>query len=269
MENKTIFIIIGILVFSICIFPVGIALLFFIFKSLDNQSLGGTLQILCFSALCIIPVLAAIAALGLQLVQTLRAPNAGGRLAGEIGLSPLNESPKAMGVWYGGDFDKRRIAIKPFGSTYRYYSMDRSRTGVNFNLRLVMEVRLPAPLGIIAYRGSSGASRNPQNFSEAFEVENAEKLSEEARAALFEFVQKGYRTGFHGVNLRFSKGYRNLWLRDRATAPEGLLGDMVMPDAAAILVHDHPDTGIDKEYLLELLNDMATVCYAIEKTKIL
>ena len=261
MNNKPILITLLIFFVAVCICPLAIALLFLIGESLDSQSGLTTFFLL---ALCAIPLVLAIAGFVWQIRHILSSPKAGRRLAGELDLEPLNEASKEMGIWYGGQFDKRPIALKPYGSPYRYYAAERSRTGVRFYLRLVMAVNVPEPLGVVVTRGTQRASRNPTSFHDAFDLENAAYLTPEVQEALFAFVAKGYPTGITGVTLRFSKGFRNLRLCDRATAPEGLLGDEVMPEATVILVHDHPDTTIKKEAVQYLFNDLATLAYKIE-----
>ena len=254
MNNKPVLITLLIFIFTICICPFVIALFYLVGESFNS----GTFSTFFLLALCAVPLVLAIAGFIWQIRHILTSPQAGRRLAAELDLEPLNEAPKEMGIWYGGQFDKRDIAIKPHGVPYRYYAAERSRTGVRFYLRLVMAVKVPEPLGVVVTRGTQRASRNPTSFHEAFDLENAEMLSPEVQEALFAFVAKGYPTGITGVTLRFNKGFRNLRLCDRATAPEGLLGDEVLPEAAVVLVHDHPNTTVKKEAVQDLFNDLAT-----------
>jgi hypothetical protein len=264
VNSKNILIILAVFVLMTCVCPICVAFTFVGIENIGGESLRDAATMLFLAVLCFVPLSLAVVGGGWQLWYTFRSRVAGRRLAEALGLTPLNESPKQMAIWYGGEFQGRPFAIKPIGTTYRYYGMDRSRTGVNFLLRIVMTVQTPRPLGVVVYRGATRAKANPQNFDDAFDQQNADRLSAQAQAALFEFVQKGYRTGLTGVTFRMNKGARNLRLRDRVTAPDGLLAPEALPDAPVILVHDHPDTTISGEELQALLADMAAVTRAVE-----
>lgn len=264
MKNQNLIIILIILFVSVCICPVILSLLYFVIDSSDPGSFSETLGTLCLAGLCILPVLATFAALGLKLVDVIRSPKAARRLADEMGLQQLNEAPKDLSICFGGIHAKRSFVIKTGGKAYRYYAAERSRTGVRFYLRMIMKVRVDQPLRVLAYRPPKDAKKNPQSFEEAFELENAAKLDPQVQEAMFAFVQKGYRTGITISNIRINKGLRNLHLVDRTAVDDRVLDKDILPDAHVILVHDHPDTNIDKETLLDFLDDLAEVARAIE-----
>lgn len=261
-------VVISLLVFVViaCVCPVCIAAVLFGLESLGNESLRDTFGILFLAGLCSVAVVPALGGAFWRLQHTFRSRVAGRRLAQAMGLQPLNQSTKQPAIWYGGEHQGRRFAIKPVGSTYRYYAQERSRIGVRFYLQIIMEVLVSEPMGATIYRGIKGASKNPQNFKEAFTLESVGRLAGTAQAAMFDFVQKGYPTGMSGLSFRFNKGTRNLSLRDRATVPPGMLAPEIWPDVSVILVHDHPDTGISPEQLRAFLDEMAAVARAIEES---
>lgn len=267
MNSRTIAIALAGFFMMACVCPLCGALALVGFDSLENRSLAEGLQILFLALLCGIPLLLAVAGLLWQIVYALRGPQSARRLAELLGLQPLNQAGRQINVWYGGDYHGRPITIRTLGRTYRYYAIDRSRTGVRFTLRIVMGVGGKTPLGVFAGHASGrAASRDSQRFEDVFETDNADRLSPAARAAMLDFVQKGYPTGITGVTLRLSKGTRNLRLYDRAAVPDGLIEPGFLPDAAMILVHDHPDVTIAADSLRALLDDMTVVAGAIEQS---
>ena len=266
MNNKTI--IFG-LIFSVvafCICPMCLVFLFFTVDQLDNAILREWAGLLMFMAMCGAPLVLFGGVVVWQLWHISRTRTVGRRLAEAMGLEPLNQADKLAAIWHGGEHQDHRFAIAPVGSKYRYYGVERSRTGVQLLLRIVMAVQVSEPMGIVVYRGLGSGSKNPQNFDEAFDQENADRLTGEAQAAMFEFVQKGYRTGLSGVTLRLDKGTRNLRLRDRATVPEKLMPPEVLSDTHVIMVHDHPDTTILPDGLQTLLDEMAAIARLVEES---
>ncbi|RME70581.1 MAG: hypothetical protein D6784_16495, partial [Chloroflexi bacterium] len=210
MDKKTVAIsLIGFVIF-VCICPWVIALIYMGIQNLDNRNLRDLFGGLFMALVCLGPIFLAVVGAGWQIRHIVRSRRAGERLAQTLGLQPLNEAEHKMAVWYGGEHQGRRFAMKPFGTAYRYYAMERSRTGVRFQLRIAMEVRMVEPGGILVRPKAGRGVKNPQTFDDTFEQQNAAGLSAEARTALLEFVQKGHRTGLSGVSLRFSKGTRNL-----------------------------------------------------------
>jgi hypothetical protein len=266
VNRKTIIFGLIFFVVTLCVCPICFAFLFFVVGELDNATLREWAGLLAFAAMCGIPLLFFLVVAGWQLRHILRTRTVGRRLAGAMGLEPLNQANKLAAIWHGGEHQGHRFAIAPFGVRDRANTLGSNRTGTQFVLRIVMAIQVSEPLGVVVYRGPDGASRNPQNFDEAFDQENAGRLTGEAQTAMFEFVQKGYRTGLVGVTLRLDKGTRDLRLRDRATAPEKLLAPEVLPDANVILVHDHADTTISTEGLRALLDEMAAIARLVEKS---
>ena len=264
MNNNRV--IIGLISFVViaCFCPVCCSIVLFSLETIGSDTLQETFASLALAALCIVPIGLALIGGGWKIAHIFRSKGAGGRLAQAMGLIPLNQTTKQMEIWYGGQHNQRDFAIRPYGLTYRYYAAERSRTGVKFYLQIIVEVKVPQPLDVMVKRGVQKASKNPQNFEEAFETTNAGKLTGQARAAMFDFVQKGYKTGLTGSTLRFSKGRRNLQLYDRASAKVGALAPEVLPDAHVVLIHDHPETTISADTVRSLLDDMVVVAKAIE-----
>ena len=264
MNSKSVIISLISFVFIVCVCPICFSTVYFGLESTGNETLRDAFGYLVLAGLCIVPLSLALIGGGLKIADSIRSRGAAGRLARVMGLTPLNQTTKQMAIWYGGRHNQRNFAIKPYGSTYRYYAAERSRTGVRFYLQIIMEVKVPQPMDVMVKRGARRASKNPQNFEEAFDTTNGNKLTAEAQVAMFDFVQKGYRTGFTGTDIRFSKGTRNLHLYDRTAAEVGALDPEVLPDAHVILIHDHPDTAISADTLQSLLDDMAVVAHTIE-----
>lgn len=80
-----------------------------------------------------------------------------------------------------------------------------------------------------------------------------------------EFIEKGYPTGISGTTLRISRGTRSLAVYDRTAVPAALgIADFVLPDATAVLLHDHSDTDLTRNAAAALLDDLAAAAAALE-----
>ena len=183
------------------------------------------------------------------------------KLAQAFQLPQLNPADHILKTWYGGFHRDRAMAITTFGSTYRYYSGDRSRVGVRFTLRIVMEVRVTESPGLLVARKSHKGI--PQNFEEAFDQQNAQFLSPAAREAMLAFVYKGYPTGIKkDLSMRFTRGTRILTFCPRTGAEK--FPAEVLPNASMILIHDHLEAGLSPEKFHALLDEMSAVAQALE-----
>lgn len=183
------------------------------------------------------------------------------KLAQALGYVQLNPANHILKTWFGGLYQNRAVAITTYGSTYRYYSGDRSRVGVQFILRIAMEVQTDEIPGLLIRRTQQKGI--PQTFEDAFEQHHAGFLSHAARNAMLAFVYKGYPTGLNkALAIRFVSGIRNLTYRPRAEGD--VLPPEVLPHARMILVHEYPDAGLSPEKFRALLDDMCAVAQAIE-----
>ena len=196
-----------------------------------------------------------------------RSQKAATQLAEVMGLAPLNQAEKPVMIWSGGEVQGYRFGIKSVGFVSSYYFEGKSRRSVSYYLRIVLALNVSNPLGVVAYRSHKDGGKL-DSFEEAFPtLENGSKLSSTAQGAMLDFIKKGYLTGFRkGGSVRFSPGIRNLCLRDRADAPEGLLADDVFGETAVILVHDHPNAiSVTPDQLQTLLTEMVEVAKTIER----
>jgi hypothetical protein len=194
-------------------------------------------------------------------VQLPRSRRAGKVLAEAGGLVALNEAEREDGVWYAGTFRNHPFAIKPtYYLDYSYDHNGRRRTRIKYDLRIVMVVPVSKPLGVIVYHDRR-RHKYPDSFERGFAAENLSCLSNQAQQALLQFAQKpSEKTGF---TISLGKSSRPCRLRDRATAPDGLLADEVFPTAHVIFVHE-ANVDISPEQLRILLRDMAAVVEAID-----
>ncbi len=225
----------------------------------------GLASLLAILLLCGLPL--GLVALSLVWIvrHNLRSRQAGETAAAAAGLSRLNQDSDPLAVWYGGEFDGRGVALKPFARRERSYADNGYTTSARFWLRLVMEVRLTAPLGVPLEPGPGVARGRVTALEDALSVDARDRLPLKAQTALYDFVQKGYPTGLVGTTLRTNKGARSVAVYDRAAVPERLgIPEEVLPEAAAVLVHDHNDAVLSKNALLALLDDMQIVARALE-----
>lgn len=214
--------------------------------------------------LCGFPVLAIGSILYRFWYQMTVQRKAAEKLSAAMALSPLNDGGHPLRTWYGGSFKGRRFGLIPVTSTYHTYTNGRARTRVSYSLRVVLEVGVPEPLGVVAQRLPKSRGETAA-FEEAFEVENGAALSGPAREALLAFVRKGNPTGFRrDLSFRASRGTRHLLLRDRATAPKGMLAEGVLTGANTLLVHDMPGPSGDPEPVRALLEELSPVAYSLE-----
>lgn len=182
------------------------------------------------------------------------------KLAEKLGYTRLNEG-HILKTWYGGIYEGRPVAINVRGQPYRYYSGDRSRTGVHFYLRIALPVQTPAATGLVTpRRGTKGI---PQSFTEAFDVPPGMLLASAARQAMLSFVYQGHRTGFKkDLSLRFTRGLRNLIYGSRTESSD--LPPEVLPNTTNLLLFEHPDAIQSPEQFRVLLDDMLAVAQSIE-----
>jgi hypothetical protein len=171
-----------------------------------------------------------------------------------------------MAIWYGGERRGRRFALKPFGTSYRYFALGRSRAGARFQLRILVEVEA-AVQDVDVAPNLEQATEAGETFAALFEGKNAAWLSHEARAAMVAFAQKGHPTGLNPktLSIRVSPGRRRLRLCDRETAVAELnLPPSLLANAPLLLIHDYPDTTLPAEEARKLLDELTAVAQAIE-----
>ena len=89
-----------------------------------------------------------------------------------------------------------------------------------------------------------------------------------AQKLLFGYSDAGDLTplfrGYYDTNINFTRGSRNLRLLDRSLVEEDLVPNPVLPDARALLVHDHPHPNRKPPQLEQLLEDLNEVARALE-----
>ncbi len=80
-----------------------------------------------------------------------------------------------------------------------------------------------------------------------------------------DFVHKGYTTGFHDGDLRFSPGTRALVFGERnALDNEFLFGKTVLADSPVVLVHNHIRPNRSAKEVQVLLDEMLDVAEVLE-----
>jgi hypothetical protein len=202
-----------------------------------------------------------LVALGWLVARAAGAPAAAARLAQHLGWPAITPQHPPTDRWYGGTAHDRRVAIRLVTLRNRL-GADGLRHGPY--LRIVMEILLAEPLGVLALRRVGDVS-SLHRFEEAFSSEGAAKLGPEARNAMLDFVARGYPTGFHGTTYRSAPGTRNLSLLDRALAQPADLHPAVLSDAKTVLFHDHPDPALAPDAFGKLLHELAVVAWALER----
>ncbi len=262
MRKKTVIILVAIILF--CLTLVTVISIIVAGDSL-TESNAGLGELLIFGAFCLIPLTAIFGSAGWLIYHTMQSRKTAVRLGESLGLDKLNpEEKNPMKAWYGGMYDGRFFAIKPVVYKGRSYIDGQSRPVANFYLRVVMELLVDAPLGIVVYR-SPQEKRSGATFEEIFPtIKNGTRLNSSARNALLAFAQQGYETGLHGATYQIESGVRNLTLRDRAGVPEIQLNRQIMPHVHVILTHDHPYPNLNGEELNMLLEEMTAVARSIE-----
>lgn len=232
-----------------------------------NDPLQNALELLLILLFCLGPMGLLAGALAWQISYYVRSRRVGQRLAGALGLAPLNAATSPLETWYGGIYEQRPFALKPCARLERSYAGGDYTTSARFWLRLVLAVQVPQPFGITLGPGPGLRKGRVEGAADAFQEVPFARLPAEVQTAMLDFVQKGYPTGLSGVTLRTSKGARSLVLFDRAAPPEWLpLAPEVLPAAMVVLVHDHQNTTLSAEQARALLADLAAVAGTIEQT---
>jgi len=117
--------------------------------------------------------------------------NAPFQLAHQLNWPALTPGRPPADTWYAGEAGTRRVAIKLVALRNERATSSPRRTPY---LRTVMEVLVPQPLGVMAFR-PIGATSGLQRFEDAFALENESRLGPNARQALLDFAAIGYPTG--------------------------------------------------------------------------
>ncbi len=184
-------------------------------------------------------------------------------LSRALGWNAVVPASHPQNCWYGGMGQGRRTAFRLTSLRNLDPSHAYTRQAV---LRVVMEVVVPRPLGVVAIR-STIARQGAVNFEEAFQGQAMERLGPTARESMLRFLRLGHTPGINNRTLtyRAEQGLRNLQLADRAALPENALDPSLLPDARTVLVYDHSDTKIPAAEFQKLLFELATVAYALEQ----
>lgn len=212
---------------------------------------SNTLALLLTAAICILIVLAWVA--WYYFYRKPRDQNAPHRLGKEMGLRQLNEGSRDTPVWYAG-----RYADHDFGLTYanlRYgsYGPKHARTveEVILSLRVAVALNVAEAQDIIAYFHHGRPYEpglKPEDFEDAFDRRNTDRLNQQSRDAL----------------LYFTQNYGSLRLRDRATAPAALFADEALAGAQVVLVHDRRGYKQSPEQVYVLLDALVEVAKHLE-----
>ncbi len=182
-----------------------------------------------------------------------RDQNAPHRLGEEMGLEQLNEGSRRVPVWYGSRFHDHDFAMTYANLRYGNYGPKPQRTveDVKLSLRLALALNVDEPQDIVAYF-QHGRDHEPgvlpEDFEEAFDRRNTDRLSQASRDALLAFTQN------HG----------SLRLRDRATGPAALFVPEALPAAQVVLVHDRPGYKQTPQQVDSLLEAMLQVAQQLE-----
>lgn len=256
MDKQIISIIFIILITPCCLTLLGLAFL---------NGGEGLLSGLGVALICVLPLILLAVAIGWQIQSNRRSRQAGAIFAAHTGLVPLSADTNPLMVWFGGDYQGRAVAVKPFAKAERIPDASGGTTSARFWMRVVMEVQLPQPLGFQVVPGPGVERGRIEQPQDALASEHLGRLSHSVREAMLLFVRKGYPTGLVGTTYRTSPGARSLALYDRDAVPAGLqIPDDVLPDAVAVLIHDHSDTVFAKDTAYQLLDDLSQVAMAIE-----
>lgn len=202
--------------------------------------------------------------LGVAIWKSFRSPLAAAFLAEKMGLEPLNQADRTVATWFGGEVQGHRFAIITYRGYSRYHLEGESRVRFFAYLRIVLALNITQPLGVNVQR-NPGTRRTAESFEQAFPVQkNADRLSPRAQQAMLDFITRDRHTK-HRSLFSSAPDIRSLTLRDRAGAPETLIGTEIFPDADVILVHDRPDAiDVTPDQLQTKLGEMIEVATAIQ-----
>ncbi len=197
--------------------------------------------------------------MGFTLKSRLAAYQTGSKLAQALNLNAVSQARKASLAWFEGTYKNRPFALRIVGKEAGRGI--ESRGSYVTVLRLALAVHPKNPPGFKAKYHKKEQTISVYDVQQA--LESDEVLSQRASTAFWDFVHKGYTPGFHDGDLRFKPGTRELVFGERqALDKEFLFGKTVLPDASAVLVHDHvrPNrTAAEVQVLLDEILDVASV----------
>lgn len=210
----------------------------------------------------ILLVLLAVGALVWQIVFSVKGLGAAERLARALQWKPIPVPSSPKLVWFGGMVKGRWTVLRGFPKVHPRVSMS-SRIHVSIEMRVLMELSVPAPLGVSVLSRSHVPQEAP--FEQHFHGIGLDRLGRSTREAMLGFVRQTLPTGVHGLSVRTSAQTRDLKLADRAALRPEDLPPQIFPNARAVLAHDHPDATMTPEQLRQILDEMAMVADAIER----
>jgi hypothetical protein len=210
----------------------------------------------------ILLVLLAVGALVWQIVHSVKSLSAAERLARALRWKPIPVPVSPKPVWFGGMVKGRWTVLRGFPKVHPRASVS-SGISVSIEMRVLMELSVPAPLGVSVLSRSRVPKEAP--FEEHFHGVGLERLGPSTREAMLGFVRQTLPTGVHGLSVRTSAQARDLKLADRAALRPEDLPPQIFPNARAVLAHDHPDATITPEKLRQILDEMAMVADEIER----
>ena len=209
----------------------------------------------------ILLVLLAIGALVWQIVHSVKSLSAAERLARALHWKPIPVPSSPKPVWFGGMVKGRWTVLRGFLNVHPQASVS-SGISVSIEMRVLMELSAPAPLGVSVLSRSRVPKEAP--FEQHFHGVGLERLGPSTREAMLGFVCQTLPTGVHGLSVRTSAQNRDLKPADRASLRPKDLPPQIFPNARAVLAHDHPDATITPENQRQILEEMAVVADAIE-----
>lgn len=210
----------------------------------------------------ILLVLLAVGAVVWHIVYSVKSLGAAERLARALHWKPIPVPGSPKVVWFGGMVQGRWSVLRGFPKVHGRASMS-DGINVSIEMRVLMELSVPAPLGVSVLSQSRVPPEAP--FEVHFHGIGLERLGSSTREAMLGFVRQTLATGVHGLSVRTSAQPRDLKLADRAALRPEDLPPQIFPNARAVLAHDHPDAAITPERLRQILEEMAVVADAIER----
>ena len=174
---------------------------------------------------------------------------------------PKNRHPRMD--WYAGVHQGHGFALHLHITASSSSGADgASRISTRTRLRIVFEVKSQRDFGTLSV---ADGWRKAKTFQSAFESRpDSVPPATDSQEVLLGFLHKGYRLGYYDTNINFTRGSRNLRLLDRSLVEEDLVPNPVLPDARALLVHDHPHPNRKPPQLEQLLEDLNEVARALE-----
>ncbi len=203
-----------------------------------------------------------------SVINTWRSHKAHVRLAEEGGYQILHDVPHVISRVYGGEKDGRPFAFQVSPKFSRSTNSDgRSSVSVRYQLQLILPLTHTNLAGL-SLTPISGLRTIPNCFEKIWIAKpEFNQLTYHQQKALMEFATGNpHPAGNYSGSVRMRPFVRSVTLLEREAAAHNLTAE-IFPDAASLLIYEHPKADIQLEEFESLAAELAALAQSLESAR--